>query len=255
MKRFLAVLLVLFVFIAPVNAMELRQSTDVNIPIGPFLDVTDGTTRETALVIAYDNVRLAKKGGTVFAVKSDTNGLKPSATAPGWYWLPLNTTDTATAGWLVIDVNDINGVPVWNSQIEVVCQNWYDAKYGVITLPVTEPNFTPTATPTIIVANQTTLRDAIDANGNAIQAKTVLIPASPAAVGSAMTLDSATHTLIAADVNHAFASAATAIVFEGYVEATFLSHTWPVLTISGDVDINDNSHNRAIIFDNSKHLP
>ena len=41
----------------------LKQSTSVDVKIGPFLDETDGKTAETALTITQPDIRLAKNGG------------------------------------------------------------------------------------------------------------------------------------------------------------------------------------------------
>ena len=41
----------------------LKQSTEVNIKIGPFLDDTDGKTAETGLSLTQADVRLSKNGG------------------------------------------------------------------------------------------------------------------------------------------------------------------------------------------------
>ena len=41
----------------------LRQSTSVDLPIGPFLDSTDGSTAETGLTITQPDIRLKKNGG------------------------------------------------------------------------------------------------------------------------------------------------------------------------------------------------
>jgi hypothetical protein len=105
---------------------ELRQSTTVTVKVGPFTDITDGTTRKTALVITQGSVWLSK-AGLGMATKNDAT----SATHDGLgvYFCPLNVTDTGTAGPLRIDINDINAVPVW-AEFMVLDQNAYDAKYA-----------------------------------------------------------------------------------------------------------------------------
>lgn len=107
-------------------ATELKQSTAVTVKIGPFTDISDGTTRETALVILQGSVYLSKAGGAM-AVKNDAN--TSAHDALGVYNCKLDTNDTGTAGMLRLDVNDINAVPVW-AEFMVLEPNAYDAKYA-----------------------------------------------------------------------------------------------------------------------------
>jgi hypothetical protein len=74
-----------------------------------------------------------------------------------------------------------------------------------------------------VIAAHKAVTDACEA---AILAKTNLIPASPAAVGSAMTLDSATHLLITVDSNNALADANGKGMFDPNMSG---------VTVSGDV--------------------
>ncbi len=50
-------------------ATWLKQSTAVDVKVGPFVDSTDGFTPETALTITQPDVRLGKNGGA-FAQKN-----------------------------------------------------------------------------------------------------------------------------------------------------------------------------------------
>ena len=104
-------------------ATWLRQSTAVDIGIGPFVDSTDGVTAETALTISQADVRLKKNNGA-WAQKNDTN----SATheEAGWYEVPLNTTDTNTLGILLVAVGESGALPVWREFL-VVPASIYDA--------------------------------------------------------------------------------------------------------------------------------
>jgi hypothetical protein len=79
----------------------LKQSTAVTLHYGQFVDKTDGVTPETA--ISGMSVYLGKNGATM--------ALRNSATAithdrGGYYFLPLDTTDTNTLGKLKIQTTD-----------------------------------------------------------------------------------------------------------------------------------------------------
>lgn len=104
----------------------LRQSTAVDIPLGPFVSNADAVTPQTALTIAQADVRL-KKGGGAWAQKSDTTTAAHEEN--GWYEVPLNTTDTDTLGLLVVAVNESGALPVWR-EFQVVTQGMYDALFG-----------------------------------------------------------------------------------------------------------------------------
>lgn len=103
--------------------MWLRQSTAVDIALGPFVDATDGVTAETGLTISQADVRLKKNNGA-WAQKNDTN----SATheEAGWYEVPLNTTDTNTLGVLVVSVAESGALPVFY-RFMVIPASVYDA--------------------------------------------------------------------------------------------------------------------------------
>lgn len=89
----------------------LRKSTAATIVLGPFLDDTDGKTAETGLTISQGDVLLHKHDGTSIAQKNDAT----SAThrSSGYYTVPLDTTDTNTAGRLRVMVSESGALPVW----------------------------------------------------------------------------------------------------------------------------------------------
>jgi hypothetical protein len=78
----------------------LKQSTTVNLKVGPFVDKTDGVTPETALT---PTVKLSKNGGTLAARNSAT---AIAHDAEGWYTVEVNATDTNTLGRLQVSVVD-----------------------------------------------------------------------------------------------------------------------------------------------------
>jgi hypothetical protein len=114
--------------------MLLKQSTAVEIPLGPFLDATDGVTAETALTISQADVRLKKNGGS-WAQKNDATSCTHEEN--GYYECPLNSTDTNTLGRLRVAVNEAGAAPVWQDFM-VVPANVYDSLVlGVEWLEVT----------------------------------------------------------------------------------------------------------------------
>lgn len=101
----------------------LRQSTAVDVMLGPFLDSADGNTVEGALTITQPDIRLSKNGGA-FAQKSAAQTLAHGEN--GWYPANLSTTDTNTLGILIVAVHESGALPVWREFL-VVPANVYDA--------------------------------------------------------------------------------------------------------------------------------
>lgn len=101
----------------------LRQSTAVDIALGPFVDSIDGVTAETALTITQADVRL-KKNDNNWAQKNQASSAVHEEN--GWYEVSLDTTDTNTLGILRVAVNESGALPVWREFL-VVPANVYDA--------------------------------------------------------------------------------------------------------------------------------
>ena len=101
----------------------LRQSTAVDIALGPFVDATDGVTPETGLTISQADVRLKKNAGA-WAQKSDATSAAHEEN--GWYEIELDATDTNTLGILIVSVNESGALPVWR-EFMVVPANVYDS--------------------------------------------------------------------------------------------------------------------------------
>lgn len=89
----------------------LKQSTSVDLPIGPFLDETDGKTAETGLTLTQPDIRLKKNGGA-WAQKNAAQTL--SHEENGWYEVTLDATDTGTLGCLQVAVHESGALPVWH---------------------------------------------------------------------------------------------------------------------------------------------
>lgn len=110
MKRFF-LLLLLVPSLAGATCFLETSTADTGFALGPFVDETDGDTVETALTITASEVLLKKQGSTTFAGKNESTACTHRSN--GWYTCPLDTTDTGTAGNLIIMVNESGALPVW----------------------------------------------------------------------------------------------------------------------------------------------
>lgn len=104
----------------------LRQSTSVDVGIGPFVDSSDGVTAETALTITQPDIRIKKNGGA-WAQKNAAQTL--SHEENGWYEVTLDATDTNTVGILIVAVNESGALPVWR-EFQVIEEAVYDRDYA-----------------------------------------------------------------------------------------------------------------------------
>lgn len=117
-------------------ATWLRQSTAVDIGMGPFLDETDGKTAETALTITQPDIRLKKNGGA-WAQKNAAQTLTHEEN--GWYEVSLDTTDTNTLGILIVAIHESGALPVWREFL-VVTANVYDSMISGTEWLTVDPN-------------------------------------------------------------------------------------------------------------------
>lgn len=105
----------------------LRQSTaSQEVPLGHFLDSTDGNTEETGLTIANTDIKLHKAGGTSLTNKNSGGG---THMATGVYYAVLDATDTDTVGPLVIFVH-VSGALAVKLDCFVFEEAIYDAFYA-----------------------------------------------------------------------------------------------------------------------------
>lgn len=105
-------------------AIWLKQSTaSQEIPLGYFLDSTDGNTEETGLTIANTDIKLWKSGATTLASKNSGGATHISN---GLYYAVLDDTDTNTLGPLVIFVH-VSGALAVRVECLVLAANVYDA--------------------------------------------------------------------------------------------------------------------------------
>lgn len=106
----------------------LKQSTAVDIALGPFVDATDGVTPMTALTISQADVRLKKNAGAWAQVNDATSATHEEN---GWYEKELDATDTNTLGILIVAVNESGALPVWR-EFMVVPANVYDSLISAV---------------------------------------------------------------------------------------------------------------------------
>ena len=104
----------------------LKQSTAVDVLVGPFVDDGDGKTAETGLTLSQADVRLSKNGQNM-AQKSDNTSCVHDEL--GMYNCELDATDTNTVGQLTISIHESGALPV-RLDYHVVEEAVYDAMYG-----------------------------------------------------------------------------------------------------------------------------
>jgi hypothetical protein len=80
----------------------LKHSTAVVVPLGPYLDATDGNSEETGLTITSADVRVWKRGATSLVPKNSGGATHMEK---GIFYCTLDSTDTNTLGPLVIYVH------------------------------------------------------------------------------------------------------------------------------------------------------
>jgi hypothetical protein len=105
----------------------LKQSTaSQEIPLGYFVDSTDGNTAETGLTIANTDIKLWKAGATTLA---DKNSGGATHIAGGLYYCVLDATDTGTLGSMIVFVK-VAGALAVRVECVVLAANVYDSLIG-----------------------------------------------------------------------------------------------------------------------------
>lgn len=108
----------------------LKQSTEIKVRIGPFVDASDAVTPETGITLgAADQAELLKANG---AATVDISGATWAAItgAGGWYDLTLTTSHTNTVGEMEVVIQDSSVcLPVF-AKFQVVEEAVYDDLYA-----------------------------------------------------------------------------------------------------------------------------
>jgi hypothetical protein len=147
-------------------ATFLKQSTAIDVSVGPFVDAGDGVTPETTLTITQPDIRLKKNGGA-WAQKNAAQTL--SHEENGWYEISLDATDTNTLGNLLIAVNESGALPVWR-EFQVMPANVWDSLFGADKLQVHADEITAGLITAAAIAT-----GAIDADALATDAVTEIV--------------------------------------------------------------------------------
>lgn len=140
----------------------LKQSTSVDVAVGPFLDETDGKTAETALTITQADIRLKKNGGA-WAQKNAAQTLAHEEN--GWYEVTLDATDTNTLGILVVAIHEAGALPVW-VEFMVVPANVYDSLFDTADKLEVDVAQWRGAQPSVLISGR------VDANAQVVGDKT-----------------------------------------------------------------------------------
>ena len=104
----------------------LKQSTAVDVLVGPFLDSTDGNTVKAALSLTAGAILLSKNGQGL-AAKNDAT--MAAYDAGGYYNCELDATDTNAVGQLAVTSHPSGALPV-RHEYHVVEEDIYDALFG-----------------------------------------------------------------------------------------------------------------------------
>jgi hypothetical protein len=130
-------------------AIALRQSTaSQEIPLGYFVDSTDGDTAMTGLTIANTDIKVWKTGATTLANKNSGGATHISG---GLYYAVLDATDTDTLGPLVVFVHVATALAV-RVECVVLAANVFDsgiAGSDALQVDVIQWLGTAAATPTV----------------------------------------------------------------------------------------------------------
>jgi hypothetical protein len=172
----------------------LRQSTQIIVVIGPFVDVSDGFTPEVGITLgAADEAEILKSNTTTTTDISAATWAAISG-CDGWYGLTLTTSHTDTIGPLTVMVNDDSVcLPVF-ARFQVIEEAAYDTIFAASALPASTTNITAG---TVTTATNVTTVNGLAAN--------VITAASIAA-------DAITDAKVAADVTIASVTGAVGSV-------------------------------------------
>lgn len=119
----------------------LKQSTQVVISFGPFVDITDGNTYEVGLAGTGANqlentttgIRISKNGGAL-AARAAT-AVASTYDALGMYLVTLQTGDVNTVGVLRVAFNNATALTVWQDFM-ILPANVYDSLMGTDLLQI-----------------------------------------------------------------------------------------------------------------------
>lgn len=107
----------------------LRQSTAIDIRMGPFVDATDAVTPETGITLgAADQAEVLKENGAATVAMGGT--FAAVTDADGWYDYTVASGDVDTVGEVVFVVQDLSVCLPVAVRAFVVEEAVYDAMYN-----------------------------------------------------------------------------------------------------------------------------
>lgn len=137
-------------------AWDYRFGTSAYVPMGPFVNSSNGVALTTALT--GQTIYLAKNLGTTgstYAARASTVAILESSAVLGNIFVPLTSADVDTYGPMrLITTSSGTFLPVW-TDINVISQEAWDVKYSTtrITVGAFSTGIFTTATPTTAVYN------------------------------------------------------------------------------------------------------
>ena len=161
----------------------LKQSTaSQELPLGYFLDSTDGDTEETALTIANTDIKIWKAGATTLSNKNSGGATHISN---GVYYATLDATDTNTLGPMTVFCH-VSGALAVKVDCLVLPANVYDSLVaGSDNLDVNTMQWLGTACATPTTAGVPEV-DLTHISGSAVSATTAQIGVNVVNVGNAV---------------------------------------------------------------------
>lgn len=142
----------------------LRQSTQIVVHVGPFVDFADGLTPETGVTLSgADEAELLKAGATTTTSISGATWAAITS-CDGWYALTLTTSLTDTVGPLDIIVQDDSLCLPVHARFQVIEEAAYDALFAASAAPATAAGVSAVETDTQDI--QTRLPAALTGGGN-----------------------------------------------------------------------------------------
>lgn len=108
----------------------IRQNATHKVICGPFVDVTDGATKETGLLLSTaDQAEALRHDGTTVV---DISGYTWAAitTMTGYYNLTLQSGISDTVGHLIIDIADVSLCLPRREEFTVLEETVYDAMFA-----------------------------------------------------------------------------------------------------------------------------
>lgn len=145
----------------------LKQNTSVKVPLGPFVDATDGGTLETAIAFASGEAQLIKHDSATIV---DIGGNTFSAhLGGGFYNLTLTETDTNTLGMLSIAAKDSAARPVALTAMVMPIQVW-NSFFSTDLLEVDAKEFNGNATSGLLTGTSALKADVTQISGSATAA-------------------------------------------------------------------------------------